>query len=91
MNLSNIFFTWYSEVSCLHNRSVDVLTPVLTHLLLVDYAQELCDKLRVDGQKLNQAIPDAEDLISYHFDVASDESCDFIRLTIARKKASLEW
>ena len=72
MYLHDVLFAGYGEVSRLHDRSIDVFAPILSHLFLVDYAKELSHELRVDGQKLDKAIPDAEDLIRDHFDVTCD-------------------
>ena len=72
VDLSDVVLAWDGKVSRLHDRAVDVLAPILSHLLLVDYAKELGHELRIDGQKLDQAIPDAEDLVGDHFDVTGD-------------------
>ena len=72
VDLSDVVLARDREVSGLHDCAVDVLSPVLSHLLLVDDAKELGHELRIDGQKLDQAIPDAEDLVGDHFDVTGD-------------------
>lgn len=72
VDLDDVLLAGDGEVPRLHDRAVDVLAPILSHLLLVDYAKELGHELRIDGQKLDQAIPDAEDLVGDHFDVTGD-------------------
>ena len=72
MNLSNIVLRRDREITRLHYGAVDMLTPVLSHLLFVDNPQKFCHELWIDCQKLNGAIPNAKNLISDEFNISSD-------------------
>jgi len=72
MDLPNIVLAWDSEVSRLHNCAVDMLAPILTHLLLVDNTEEFRDELWIDCQQLYQAIPNAKDLVSHDLDITGN-------------------
>lgn len=73
MDLAYVIFAGDGEVSRLHDSAIDVLSPVLSHLLLVNDSQELGHELWIDSEELDEFVPDAVDLIGYDFDIVSDQ------------------
>ena len=90
MDLTYVVLTWYRKVSGLYNCAVDVLTPVLAHLLLVDNPEKLSYELRIDGDQLDHFVPDGKDLIRYNFYVTGDQRSNLFRLPIARLESALQ-
>lgn len=83
MDLADVVFAGDRKIPRLHNSSVDVLAPVLSHLFFVDNSQKLRHELRVDRQQLDQFVPNREDLVCDYFDVPRDQGCDLLRVTLA--------
>lgn len=87
---TDIILTWNCEISSLHNSAIDVLSPVFSHLFLVNNSKKLGDEFRIDSEELNQAIPDAEDLVCNNLYITCDESSNALWFAHACLKSSLK-
>ena len=91
VDLTYVVLGWDCKVFRLHNGPIDVLAPVLPHLLLIDDAEELSHKLRVDGDYFDELIPDGEYLVSHDLDIGLDQLGNPVGISIAAFKSSLQW
>ena len=80
MYLSDIFLARHSEIPGLNQCAVDVLTLDLSHLLFKEDSQVFADEFRIDGDDLNNFMPELKELAADLIDILHQLEGDLERV-----------